>query len=368
MLCLDGVNVTSCSSSNVTSLTSGTDLEVYVIKVIIALLITFLINVLNIVNLIILRRMVSINNTVKNLMISMSVSDLLLGIFVCLPGIISALLHFWPFASIFCQITGFINGMSIGVSSWCMTCISIERYLVVVRPLGLQYRQRSWILRLILALIWTTNSATFVLPMLVNEEWTYYKYDDVTFMCGFEWDPYWMIYVALLVYQLCPAVVSSICSVGIIHSLRINLRVAPSTSRETPPLESSLDTLRNSDIMEVQSEGLANVKTIRHNAPIIQPRNILVELKLKKEAKVTKVLMLTQTAFFICTMPYVITSMVQVTQSIVITSFNMFIISWFLNCNSFINVFIYSLTYQEFRTIFKTFKLVQQIRNVLRRH
>ncbi|XP_053725972.1 neuropeptide FF receptor 1 like 2 [Synchiropus splendidus] len=74
--------------------------------------------------------------TVTNLFIlNLAVSDLLVGIF-CIPTtLVDGLITGWPFSSMVCKMSGFIQGVSVSASVFTLVAIAVERFRCIVFPL-----------------------------------------------------------------------------------------------------------------------------------------------------------------------------------------------------------------------------------------
>ncbi|BFZ17272.1 hypothetical protein BsWGS_20310 [Bradybaena similaris] len=342
--------------------------ETVIARAFIAGIITCLIVFNNIINLVILEKMTSINSRVKELTISMSASDLLLGIFVCIPGTTAALLPSWEFPSMFCQLTGVINGMSISVSMWSLTGISVERFLVIVQPAHFNHQPELRHVRMGVIFIWLFNTVYYVVPILVHPTMSYYVYQPDMLVCGFVWEPDWMLYLAAVLYPFGPGSVIVYCSWRIISKIHeSNRRILGVTNThsktamllpEEPTLTTLISrdcTLGNNSASTPQSPSM-EVKSKKSNSKRGTCKSNMSSLErttMRREAKVSKVMIITAAAFFACSFPYVCTAVLE-KHHVPICSWHSFAAMWILNCNSFINVFIYSATYREFRQLCNT--------------
>ncbi|XP_075882127.1 neuropeptide FF receptor 1 like 2 [Nelusetta ayraudi] len=91
--------------------------------------------------------------TVINLFIfNLAVSDLLVGIF-CIPiTLVDNLITGWPFSSIVCKMSGFVQGVSVSASVFTLVAIAVERFRCIVYPL--QPRPTMLVAKAAVALIW----------------------------------------------------------------------------------------------------------------------------------------------------------------------------------------------------------------------
>ncbi|XP_061188104.1 cholecystokinin receptor type A-like [Saccostrea echinata] len=79
--------------------------------------------------------------TVTNVfLLNLAISDLLLALF-CMPfNIIPMLMRNFVFGPTFCYLSRYFQGVSVGVSSFTLVAISLERYFAICRPL----QSRKW--------------------------------------------------------------------------------------------------------------------------------------------------------------------------------------------------------------------------------
>ncbi|GFO06188.1 cholecystokinin receptor [Plakobranchus ocellatus] len=171
-------------------------------KVVIASLITLVIICSNTVNLVALYQMREIGVRMKVLLLSLSTSDICLGFFVCMPGVVSGILTYWPFGRVMCQITGLMNGVAISVSLWSLMAIGVERFLVMKRPNVSKAKKNPFVVSLCVAFIWTFNTLFFALPILGEPGHLYYKYDPDVLTCSFMWKHTWHFLMAKFLYPM----------------------------------------------------------------------------------------------------------------------------------------------------------------------
>jgi len=61
-------------------------------------------------------------------LISLSSSDLFVGLLVCAPAILPAATHRWTYGDVWCQISGITHGTSITVSIWSIAMVGLHRF------------------------------------------------------------------------------------------------------------------------------------------------------------------------------------------------------------------------------------------------
>ncbi|RUS89282.1 hypothetical protein EGW08_002956, partial [Elysia chlorotica] len=277
-------------------------------KVSVALVITLVIIASNTINLIVLYRMRDIGRRMKILLMSLCTSDLCLGLFVCMPGVISGVLSYWPFGPVMCQITGTMNGVAISVSLWSLMAIGVERYLVMKKSGVSKRKKNPTMVCLCVAFIWIFNTLFFGLPIAWEPNYIYYHYDPDVLTCSFTWKHTWHFMFAKFLY---PALSGTVI-------------VFTSWQVRKPLPEPSLD------------EG----QVTHVNWPDISER----------QRKAKALLLCTTTVFFIAISPYSISSLLEhFLPDLTLPPWLRFLALWTLCTNCLMNVFIYSAVYTEFR-------------------
>lgn len=92
--------------------------------------------------------------TVTNyFMVNLAVGDILMTIF-CVPfSFVSTLiLRYWPFGALMCKIVNYSQAVSVFVSAYTLLAISIDRYIVVMRPLKPRFGKT--VAKLVVASVW----------------------------------------------------------------------------------------------------------------------------------------------------------------------------------------------------------------------
>ncbi|RWS27988.1 neuropeptide receptor A9-like protein [Leptotrombidium deliense] len=128
-------------------------------------IVSFFANILAIITLIHCRRLWS---PINAFLLNLSISDFLLGLF-CIPFTLSGnIFKQFIFGYYLCKMVPFLQ---VGVSSWTLAAISLERFAVICYPL--RFRKRITILQayISIAIIWLLNlclmSPTLILSQLI---------------------------------------------------------------------------------------------------------------------------------------------------------------------------------------------------------
>ncbi len=119
------------------------------------------------------KRMQSMTN---KFITNLALADMLV-IFICIPDEVARLMEIsWKYEKFFCEITHFSQGLSLCVSVMTLTAISIDRYLIIHKPVRARsiYTHRrvriivslTWILSIIIMspLLLVTKYETFPVP------------------------------------------------------------------------------------------------------------------------------------------------------------------------------------------------------------
>ncbi|KAM9327038.1 somatostatin receptor type 3 [Gastrophryne carolinensis] len=144
-------------------------------------------------------------------------------------------LSYWPFGSPVCTIVMTLDAVNQFTSIFCLTVLSIDRYLAVVRPIKSAKWRRPKVAKCINVTVWIA-SFLVVLPVVLFAE----VLDSG--MCNIAWpEPRqawstgFILYTAALGF-FCPLLVICICHILIVAELRMSgnrVRVAP-TRRQGP--------------------------------------------------------------------------------------------------------------------------------------
>ncbi|KAI0242105.1 Neuropeptide FF receptor 2 [Lamellibrachia satsuma] len=251
----------------------------------------------NVISMIVWRRIDGILPVTKLILLNLSVSDVLVGIVACAPAIYPAFTGHWPFGDVWCQISGVTHSVSCSMSVWCISMVGVDRYIAVIWPF--RYK-RVMSLRntvIIMTTLWLCAIITFVAPIFAKANFVYYQYTTEVKMCGIYWGYPLLCIITALYIPFASSAVIVFTSFRIYQSLN-NLHVPRAD---------------------------ANRKALRK-------------------------LIVSAVAFFVCWGPYVTLSiMTSFVPAVKPPALLQFWSMWLANCNSFMNVFVYSITNQSFR-------------------
>nr|DBA18747.1 TPA: hypothetical protein GDO54_016959 [Pyxicephalus adspersus] len=145
-------------------------------------------------------------------------------------------MSYWPFGSPVCTIVMTLDAVNQFTSIFCLTVLSIDRYLAVVRPIKSAKWRRPKVAKCINVTVWIA-SFLVVLPVVF-----FARVPKVSGMCHIAWpEPQqawrtgFILYTAALGF-FCPLFVICICHILIVAELRTSgnrVRVAP-TRRQGP--------------------------------------------------------------------------------------------------------------------------------------
>ncbi|XP_051901024.1 somatostatin receptor type 1-like [Pristis pectinata] len=78
----------------------------------------------------------------------------------------SAALHHWPFGSVACRLVLSIDGINMFTSVFCLTVLSVDRYIAVVHPIKAATYRRLSVAKVINVLVWAF-SLLVIVPIIV---------------------------------------------------------------------------------------------------------------------------------------------------------------------------------------------------------
>ncbi|XP_064616505.1 5-hydroxytryptamine receptor 6-like [Liolophura sinensis] len=287
------------------------------IRIVVILVVSLTVILTNLLNLVVLRKTRQIPLIAKVCVLNLSIADLTSGVLCMLPCLVPAVTGTWPYGTEWCQIAGIFHGTCCAVSIWSLSVVSVDRYLAVKFPL--RYHTLMTPKRCVTALValWSLGVGTFVMPIFISPDFSYYQYSPSTVMCGLYWAFPWLCIVTGIYIPVASGTVIVWTSVSVI--------------RETSAMSS---TIRPAD-------AATNVK--------------------KMDMRAVKILSITAIVYFTAWGPYVISVFtLSFAVDINIPPGVQFSLMWLANSNSFMNVFIYSMIYKSFRSM-----AVQLVRSVL---
>nr|QVK45907.1 G protein-coupled receptor [Proales similis] len=97
---------------------------------------------------------------------NLAVSDLLVVI-ICIPVTASHTIHSqWILGEFLCRFSSFVQGVSLSVSVMTLTAVSLDRYVIIYKPLQARSTCTNFKVRLVLVLIWAL-SFFIMFPLLL---------------------------------------------------------------------------------------------------------------------------------------------------------------------------------------------------------
>ncbi|XP_033631564.1 probable G-protein coupled receptor 21 [Asterias rubens] len=146
---------------------------------------TVLILFFNTMCLIILPKVGEFHHSTRIFLQSMTVSDLMLGVFFYFPmtGIWLTGSGVWPYGDALCYIQAWMIRQALPACSISLLLVTTDRYIAVVYPLKYKTLLTSRRAKIIVCILWImTNIYTLILTAL--SQWKN-KYNDVLFLCQF---------------------------------------------------------------------------------------------------------------------------------------------------------------------------------------
>ena len=162
--------------------------------------------------------------TVTNIFIAnLALADVIIGLFSIPFQFQAALLQKWVVADFMCSMAPFVKNVSVCVSVFTLTVISIDRYIAVIYPLKAGFKER--VAAVVLAFIWIFSCASSVpdaLYLYVTMEQEN-RYGDMKPFCSAHWPSqefgkYYHLYL-LLVQYLVPLVIINFSYFRIVHRI-----------------------------------------------------------------------------------------------------------------------------------------------------
>lgn len=167
----DIFNVSNCTNCSTTTSTPDSGLSPTAERIFYVLYILAIVlgTSGNIISIIVFTNGRRCNTDIKGFLINLALADLMMAI-ICLPfSFLSALLKEWVFSAPMCPIILFIQMLSVTVSVYTNTAISIDRCLAIKYPLKLMQASRQHI-RWTIAIIWVLSMCLSAVQLGVSRQ------------------------------------------------------------------------------------------------------------------------------------------------------------------------------------------------------
>ncbi|XP_062285941.1 somatostatin receptor type 5-like [Scomber scombrus] len=170
------------------------------------------------------------NESVTNIYIlNLAIADELFMLSLPFLAVQNALLS-WPFGSLMCRVVMTVDAINQFTSIFCLTVMSVDRYLAVVHPIRSSWWRRPRLAKAISATVWA-GSFVVVLPVVVFAD-VLKEYGD----CSIVWpEPAAVWKTSFIVYTctvgfFCPLLVICLCYLLIVIKVRSVGKRAQATS------------------------------------------------------------------------------------------------------------------------------------------
>ena len=279
----------------------------YYARIVTASTVSTFIIVSNLLNFYILSRKCHVPKISKIFLLNLSFSDLCVGLVSCLPTIYPAVMEYWPYGPVWCQISGIVHGTSCAISIWSIAMVSIDRYLAICKPMTYTRWRSPRKAHIVIACLWIFSLGSFATPTLTKPDFIYYQFDADENMCGLFWEYKWFCIMETFYYPILSGCVLVFTNMRIIRTV-------------------------------VMRKQCLNKVNCRSSMPRHQGKSAI------------KLLLITSLIFFLFWGPYV----VGVLLFSFIDGFHVpgklrFFFMWLANSNSFMNVIAFSVVYRTFR-------------------
>ncbi|XP_014066747.2 somatostatin receptor type 1-like [Salmo salar] len=195
----------------------------------------------------------------------------------------SSLLHHWPFGSLLCRLVLSVDAINMFTSIYCLTVLSIDRYIAVVHPIKASRYRRPTIAKIVNFGVWMF-SILVILPIIIFS--TTVPNLDGSLACNIQmpepvnqWMAVFVIYAFLMGF-LFPVIAICMCYILIIAKMRVVAMKAGWQQRKKSERKITLMVLMVVTVfvicwMPFHIVQLVNVFVEHHNATFMQLAVIL---------------------------------------------------------------------------------------------
>ncbi|XP_038046524.1 G-protein coupled receptor 52-like [Patiria miniata] len=274
---------------------------------------SFLTIVANLLVLIVFQYMKALENMTGVFVKSLAVADL--GVGVCVfAAVQSQWAEKWPHGTGMwsCKLMGYIMAMMVGGSILSLTCVSIDRYIAVIKPLKYRSIVTKRRARVYAVVVWVFVALIF-LPSMFG--WGGYVFEEYSDDCKKHFNQSLSMSFYIICILIVPAILISIYCY--FHILRACL---------------------------AQTRQMERLETLFHDGESQQDATSRIYEKM-----LAKIFLIVIGAFYLSWIPFVIKKIIELAIDVSIHPAVSFFTAWLGFLNSFLNCIIYIICHRSFR-------------------
>ncbi|XP_038233020.1 5-hydroxytryptamine receptor 6 [Dermochelys coriacea] len=281
----------------------------------------------------------SLRNTSNYFLVSLFMSDLMVGLVVMPPAMLNQLYGRWVLEVEFCSIWYSFDVMCCSASILNLCVISLNRYLLIISPLKYKLRMTSCRAVLLIFTTWTLAALASFLPIKMGWHKLEFEIRPLNSTSHMEEDQ------CRLLVSLPYALIAS-CLTFFLPSMAISFtycRILLAARKEAVQV-ASLTT----NVASTSDEPLQQVPGAQSQAVAMRENRKFANKHSKKALKASLTLGILLGMFFVAWLPFFVANMAQAVCDCVPAGF-FDVLTWLGYCNSTMNPIIYPLFMRDFK-------------------